>query len=122
MSEYKNEGLTKEIISAAYTVHNALGYGFLEKIYHNALFYELQSRQIPVENQRKLIVRYRDIILGEFMPDIIVDNKVIVEVKSTENHNNVFESQLLNYLKAANMDVGLLINFGRSVNVKRMVL
>jgi GxxExxY protein len=122
MPKYKHEELTKEIINAAYTVHNTLGYGFLEKIYHSALIIELESRKIPVESQKKLIVRYRRKIIGEFMPDIIVDSSVIVEVKSTENHNPAFEAQLLNYLKASDFEVGLLVNFGRSVKVKRMVL
>jgi len=122
MPRYKHEELTREIISSAYAVHNTLGYGFLEKIYHSALIIELESREIPVENQKKLIVRYRDKIIGEFMPDIIVDSSVIVEVKSTENHNPAFEAQLLNYLKATDFEVGLLINFGRTVGIKRMVL
>jgi GxxExxY protein len=94
----------------------------LEKIYHNALIIELESREIPVESQKKLIVHYRDKIIGEFMPDIIVDGSVIVGVKSAGNHNPAFEAQLLNYLKATDFEVGLLINFGRSVGVKRMVL
>jgi GxxExxY protein len=120
--KYKHKELTREIISSAYAVHNTLGYGFLEKIYHRALIIELESRGIPVESQEKLIVRYRDKIIGEFMPDIIVENRVIVEVKSTENHNPAFEAQLLNYLKATDFEVGLLVNFGSSVQVKRMVL
>ena len=99
-----------------------MGYFFLEKIYHNALIHELESREIPVESQKKLIVCYRNKIVGEFMPDIIVSGNVIVEVKSAENHIPAFEAQLLNYLKATNLEVGLLINFGRSVEVKRMVL
>jgi len=98
------------------------GYGFLEKVYHNALILELKYREIPVEHQKKLVVCYRNESVGEFVPDIIVDGRVIVEVKSTEDHVSAFEAQLLNYLKATNLKVGLLINFGRSVQVKRMVL
>lgn len=122
MENYKYEELTREIINAAYTVHNVLGYGFVEKVYHNALIIELQSRQIPVESEKRLIVCYRDKIAGEYFADIVVNSEVIVEVKSCENHNPGFEAQLLNYLKAAGVQVGLLINFGRSVQVKRMVL
>ena len=119
---YKHEELTREIINAAYTVHNTLGYGFLEKVYHNALIIELQNRQIPFESEKKLIVCYCDKMVGEYFADIVVSDKVIIEIKSTENHNPGFEAQLLNYLKAAGIPVGLLINFGRSVQVKRMVL
>jgi len=122
MAKYKHEELTKEIINAAYAVHNTLGYGFLERVYHNALILELEYRQIAVERQKKLVVCYRNESVGEFVPDIIVDGKVIVEVKSAENPVPAFEAQLLNYLKATNLEVGLLINFGRSVQVKRMVL
>ena len=122
MSEYKYEELTKGIINSAYAVHNTLGYGFLERVYHNALVVELESRRIPVESEKKLFVHYRGKTVGEFIPDIIVDSKVVVEVKSVENHVTAFEAQLLNYLKATGNEVGLLINFGRSVEVKRIVL
>jgi GxxExxY protein len=122
MAKYKHEELTKEIINAAYAVHNTLGYGFLEKVYNNALILELEHRRIPVERQKRLPVSYLNESVGEFIPDIVVNGMVIVEVKSTANHIPAFEAQLLNYLKAANLEVGLLINFGRSVQVKRMVL
>lgn len=122
MEKYKHEELTKERINAAYTVHNSLGYGFLEKVYHNALIIELKKRQIPFESEKKLIVYYLDEIAGEYFADLIVGGKVIVEVKSAENHNTGFEAQLLNYLKAAKIEVGLLINFAKSVQIKRMVL
>ncbi|MFA5553994.1 MAG: GxxExxY protein [Phycisphaerae bacterium] len=122
MEKYKHEELTKEIINAAYTVHNNLGYGFLEKVYHNALIVEFRKRQIPFESEKKLTVYYLNEMIGEYFADLIVDGKVIVEVKSAENHNTGFEAQLLNYLKAAKIEVGLLINFAKSVQVKRMVL
>ena len=122
MPKYKHEELTREIINAAYTVHNTLGYGFLERVYHNALIIELQTKRISVESEKKLIVHYRGKTVGEFIADIVVDSKVVVEVKSVESHVTVFEAQLLNYLKATGIEVGLLINFGRSVQVKRMVL
>ncbi len=122
MSEYQYEQLTGQIINSAHKVHNALGYGFLEKIYHNALLVELKDRGIKVETQRPITVYYSERIVGEYFADIIVDGKVIVEIKSVEGLNSTFEAQLLNYPKATGLTVGLIINFGPSVQVKRMVL
>ena len=122
MSDYKYEQLTGEIINAAYTVHNTLGYGFLEKIYHKALIIELRKRHLSVESEKQITVKYDGQVVGKYAPDIIANNKVIIEIKAVDSHNSFFESQLLNYLKATGMKVGLLINFGRSVQVKRMVL
>ena len=122
MPKYKHEELTREIINAAYTGHNVLGHGFLEKVYHNALVVELKTKQIPVESEKQITVEYDGQSVGEYFADILVENKVIVEVKSTENHNPAFEAQLLNYLKATGLKVGLLINFSRKVQIKRMVL
>jgi len=122
MSSYKYEEITGQIIDAAYTVHNKLGYGFLEKVYHNSLVIELRKRDLLVEPEKPVEVNYDGQLVGEYFADIVVDNKVIVEVKATDKHNPVFEAQLLNYLKATGLEVGLVINFGTSVNVKRMVL
>jgi GxxExxY protein len=122
MSSYKYEEITGQIIDAAYTVHNKLGYGFLEKVYHNSLVIELRKRNLLVEPEKPVEVNYDGQVVGEYFADIVVDNKVIVEVKATDKHNPVFEAQLLNYLKATGLEVGLVINFGTSVNVKRMVL
>ncbi len=114
--------LTAEIIAAAHTVHNTLGQGFLEKVYHNALLLELKKRRLRGESQRRIEVLYDGHTVGEFFADIVVEDKVVVEVKAVEPYNRAFEAQLLNYLKASGMKVGLLLNFGKSVNVKRMVL
>jgi GxxExxY protein len=122
MSEYKYEQITGQIINAAYTVHNTLGYGFLEKIYHNSLIIELQKRGLGVETQKPVTVYYSEKIVGEYFTDLVVEEKVIVEVKSVETFTSIFEAQLLNYLKATGLTVGLIINFGPSVQVKRMVL
>ena len=100
MSKYKYEELTGEIINAAHTVHNSLGYGFLEKVYHNSLVIELRKRRFLVEPERPINVKYDNQIVGEYFADIVVDNKVIIEVKATDKYNPVFEAQLLNYLKA----------------------
>ena len=122
MVEYKHKELTGEIINAAHTVHNELGYGFLEKVYHRSLFIELSKRGYSVEFEKPIEVRYDNQVVGEFFADLLVENKVVVEVKAAGKYANVFEAQLLNYLKAMGLEVGLIINFGPSVEVKRMVL
>ena len=122
MTGYKYEEITGQIIDAAHTVHNKLGYGFLEKVYRNSLVIELRKRNLFAEPGKPIEVNYDEQTVGEYFADIVVDNKVIVEVKATDKHNPVFEAQLLNYLKATGLGVGLIINFGTSVKVKRMVL
>jgi len=122
MVEYKHKELTGEIINAAHTVHNELGYGFLEKVYHKSLFIELSKRGYSVEFEKPIKVRYDNQVVGEFFADLLVENKVVVEVKAADKYANVFEAQLLSYLKATRLEVGLIINFGPSVEVKRMVL
>ena len=122
MVEYKHKELTGEIINAAHTVHNELGYGFLEKVYHKSLFIELSKRGYSVEFEKPIEVRYDNQIVGEFFADLLVENKVVVEVKAADKYASVFEAQLLNYLRAIGLEVGLIINFGPSVEVKRMVL
>ncbi len=122
MVEYKHKELTGGIINTAHTVHNELGYGFLEKVYHRSLFIELSKRGYSVEFEKPIEVRYDNQVVGEFFADLLVENKVVVEVKAAGKYDNVFEAQLLNYLKAMGLEVGLIINFGPSVEVKRMVL
>ena len=121
MKNFKYEELTREIIGASHAVHNSLGCGFIEKVYHNALVIELENRGLSVEAKKKMAVNYDDKLVGEFFADVVVDGKVIVEVKAVDKLKGLFEAQLLNYLKASGMDVGLIINFGPSVTVKRMV-
>jgi GxxExxY protein len=122
MGIYKHQEITEQIISAAYAVHNTLGYGFLEKVYHNSLVIELKKKGIFTEQEKPIAVKYDNVLVGEYFADIVVDNKVVVEVKAVDKYNSAFEAQLLNYLKATGLEVGLIINFGPSVNVKRMVL
>ena len=122
MVEYKHKELTGGIINAAHTVHNELGYGFLEKVYHKSLFIELSKRGYCVEFEKPIEVRYDNQVVGEFFADLLVESKVVVEVKAAGKYANVFEAQLLNYLKAMGLEVGLIINFGPSVEVKRMIL
>ena len=122
MVELLHKELTDKIICAAYTVHNVLGYGFLEKVYHNAFLIELEKNGLSVESERAFSVHYDGQKVGDYFADIVVGDEVIVEVKAVENLDKAFEAQLLNYLKAAEMKVGLVVNFGRSVKFKRMVM
>jgi GxxExxY protein len=116
--------LTQEIIGAAMEVHRELSSGFLEYVYEESLCYELNLREISFERQKELDIYYKDLLIPrKYKPDLIVENKVIVEIKATSGLTEVEEAQLLNYLKATKMRVGLLLNFGRrSMEVKRRIL
>ena len=114
-----HQDLTKTIIGCAYIVHNTLGAGFLEKVYEQALMLELKASGLVVESQVPLSVTYRDHIVGEYYADLIVEDKVICELKAVEVLKKAHEVQLVNYLVATGIDVGVLINFGDSVTVRR---
>ena len=120
-SKMKYQELTENIIKAAYTVHNTLGYGFLEKVYQNALVIELAKRGIKADSEKPIKVFYEGQIVGDYVCDLIVDDKVILELKAVKELNDIHEVQLVNYLKATGVEVGLLINFGPSVKIKRKV-
>jgi len=117
----KYEELSKKIIAAAYNVHKQLGHGFLEKVYKNALAVELEDGGLKYVLEAPLNVMYCDRIIGEYFADLIVEDKIIVEVKAVSKVQPVHEVQLVNYLKATNTNVGLLINFGESVEIKRRI-
>ena len=114
-----NHDLTKKIIGCAFTVHNTLGSGFLEKVYEQALILELKASGLSVRSQEPLSVKYRDQIIGEYFADLIVEDKVICELKAVDVLKKAHEVQLVNYLVATGIDVGVLINFGDSVTVRR---
>ena len=116
-----HEGITKTIIEAFYEVYNELGYGFLEKVYENALILELRRRGLQVVQQERIEVYYKDHLVGEYFADIIVEGKVIVELKAMEALREEHECQLLNYLKATEIEVGLLLNFGEKPTFKRKI-
>ena len=118
-SKYKD--LTEKIIKIFYRVYNRLGYGFLEKIYEKAMMIELKKEGIPATSQSPIQVFYEDEIIGEYFADILVDNKVIVEIKAAKSLPLESEAQLLNYLKATDIEVGLLLHFGPKPEVKRKV-
>ena len=118
----KLENLTDAIICCFYTVYNTLGYGFLEKVYENALLMELEKRGLRAQRQHPITVFYNGKVVGEYFADILVEGKVIVEIKATTNIIPEHEAQLLNYLKATGIEVGLLLNFGPTPQVRRRVL
>ena len=116
---YKHKNLTDEIICCFYSVYNTLGYGFLEKVYENALLIEFAKRGIRATAQHPVPVYYDGKLVGEYFADILVDDAVIVEVKATRAIAPEHEAQLLNYLRASDKEVGLLLNFGPAPQVKR---
>jgi len=117
--DFKHKELTDKIINIFYRVYNKLGYGFLEKVYENAMIIELEKEGILAVSQSAISVSYEGKIIGEYYADILVDNKVIVEIKAIRHLVEDNEAQLLNYLKATNMEVGLLLNFGPKPDFKR---
>lgn len=120
-SNYLHSHLTDQIIRAFYNVYNHLGFGFLEKVYDNAMIVELVEMGLSVEQQKKVDVYYKDNNVGHYLSDLIVENKVIIEVKAAENICLEHECQLINYLKASDKEVGILLNFGKQPGVKRKI-
>jgi len=118
---YKHSEVTEQIIKAYYNVYNALGYGFLEKVYENALVIELLSMGLAAIPQKPITVVYKGREIGLYYADILVNDCVIVELKSAQNIAEEHEAQLLNYLKATNIEVGLLLNFGKQAQFKKKV-
>jgi GxxExxY protein len=116
-SKYRE--LTEKIIGIFYKVYNNLGYGFLENVYENAIMIDFKKENIPAVSQYAIKVSYEDEIVGEYFADILVDNKVIVEIKAAKTSALEHEAQLLNYLKATDKEVGLLLNFGPKPEIKR---
>lgn len=119
--EYLYNEFTEKIISSAFEVHKTLGFGFAEKVYENALRVELENRGFSVDQQKGLTVFYKNTIVGDYIADLIINDIIIVEVKAIKSIDKAHEAQLINYLKATGIKLGLIINFGTSVNVKRIV-
>ena len=115
----KDDDLTQKIIGCAYTVHNILGPGFLEKVYENALRIELEKLGLKVKQQAPINVSYDGQVVGEYYADLWVDERVVIELKAAQTLVKQHEVQLVNYLTAIGIDCGLLLNFGPSVQVKR---
>lgn len=119
--ELLHKSLTDKIINCFYEVYNVLGYGFLERVYETSLFNELTSQGIDCERQKKIEVYYKGDTVGDYYADIIVEEKVILELKAAESICEEHEFQLINYLKATNIEVGLLLNFGKKPEIRRKV-
>jgi len=117
--DFKHKELTEKIIEVFYKVYNQLGYGFLEKVYENAMMLEFKEDGIPSVSQYPIQVLYRNEVVGEYCADILVASKVIVEIKAGKCLAKEHEAQLLNYLKATYIEVGLLLNFGTKPEFKR---
>lgn len=114
------EKLVSEVVDAAFSVRESLAAGYLESVYQRALIYELSLRQIKAEAEAAIAVHYKDIVVGEFRADILVENCLIVELKSVRELSAIHEAQLVNYLNATNIDTGLLINYGGPrIEIKR---
>ena len=117
-----HKDITEKIIGAAFEVHNELGYGFLEKVYKNAMQIELLARNLKCTAEHQIKVHYKKTIVGNYYADLFVDDSVIVELKVAKQYNSSDEAQLINELKATGVKVGLLINFGKEkVEFKRLV-
>ncbi len=113
--------MTEQIISVFYHVYNTLGYGFLDKVYENAMSIELQKRGFDVQLQKAINVYYNNEKVGQYFADILINETVILELKAAESLKKEHECQLINYLKATDSEIGLLLNFGTTPQVKRRV-
>jgi len=117
--ELKHKDLTEKIIACFYRVYNDLGYGFLERVYQNALYYALIDAGLKCEAEKSIKVYHNKRLVGDFRADLLVEDVVMLELKSNETMSPADEAQLTNYLKATDIEVGLLLNFGRRPQFKR---
>ena len=119
---HRLDRVTEQIIGFAFQVANGLGSGFLEKVYENALVIELLRAGLRIEQQKSIPVLYRKQVVGDYISDLLVENSVLVELKATKLLDEIHMAQCLNYLRAANLRLCLLINFGRpKIEVKRVI-
>lgn len=114
-----DDTLTETIIGCAFKVHKILGSGFLEKVYENALRVELMKQGLRVRQQEPIKIWYEGQMVGDYFADLLIEERIIIELKAVQSLVKEHDVQLVNYLTATKMDVGLLINFGSSVQVKR---
>ena len=117
----KHADVTDKVLQAFFKVHSVLGYGFSEKVYQNSLAIELAKLGLQVEQQKQIAVYYDGQVVGEYFADMVVNGCVIVELKAVRQLLDEHEAQLLNYLKATTIEVGLLLNFGPKAELKRKV-
>lgn len=109
------------VLQAFYEVYNTLGYGFLEKVYQNALYVELKRRGYSVEAQKKIDVYYKGKAVGEYYADMVVNNKIILDLKAVDFLLAEHECQLINYLRATDIEVGYVLNFGKYATFSRKI-
>jgi len=121
MNELLHKDLTSKIINCFYTVYNSLGFGFLEKVYENSLMIELAKNGISAVKQKPIKVYYDEHLVGDYYADIVAEDIVIIEVKAVELLIEEHELQLINYLKATDKEIGLLLNFGKKPEFKRKI-
>ena len=116
-----HHSITNTILKVYYEVYNELGHGFLEKVYQNAMCFELKARGLKVDSQKEIKVYFKQQLVGEYYADLIVENKVIIELKVTEVLMNAHVAQTINYLKATPIEIGMLLNFGSEPEFKRLI-
>lgn len=121
MSNLLHKEITDSILKSYYDVYNQLGYGFLEKVYQNAMYFELKSLGYKVEVQKPIKVYFKNQLVGEYYADLLVEGKVIVELKACELLMNAHVAQIMNYLKATEIEVALVLNFGEDPEFKRII-
>lgn len=121
MSSLLHKQITDDILKVFYDIYNELGYGFLEKVYQNAMYFELKNKGYKVEAQTPIKVYFKGQLIGEYYSDLLIENKVIIELKACDLLMNVHVAQLMNYLKATKIELGLLLNFGEEPEFKRII-
>lgn len=117
----KHRGLSRKIIKCFYEVYNELGPGFLESVYENAFYFLLKKQGLNVEKQLPINVYFRNVKVGEYTADLIVEEKILIELKSVSKLTPEHKAQIINYLKATNIDIGLLMNFGNRPEFRRFI-
>ena len=121
MTEILHKELSESILKVFYDVYNELGYGFLEKVYQNAMYLELKSQGFKVEPQKQIKVYYKNELVGDFFADLLINDLIILELKACDSLVKSHYVQTLNYLKATNIEIGLLLNFGEKPEIKRLI-
>ena len=119
--ELIQKDLSNRIVKIFYEVYNHLGFGFLEKVYQNALYFELKTQGFNVEAQKQIKVYYKEHYVGDYFADLVVNSSIILELKAVDFIINEHELQLINYLKGTNLELGLLLNFGKRPEFRRKV-
>ena len=121
MSNLLHRNLSDTILKIYFEVYNEHGYGFLEKVYQNAMYFELKSQGYKVEAQKQIKVYYKSQLVGDYFADLLIDDSIILELKACECLMDEHKAQLLNYLKATEVEIGLLLNFGITPEFKRSI-